>query len=78
MVIEMMTKKQFTEFLTKDFWSYCKKYFDPDYENQDYWKGLIDDARDIDTKYGGDDLAQKLLLAIINYHDDRNHNGKTA
>lgn len=66
-----MTKKQFTEFLTKDFWNYCKKYFTPDYENQDYWKGLVDDARVIDEKYGGDPLEQELLLGYINYHDKR-------
>lgn len=65
-----MTKKQFTEFLTKDFWNYCKKYFTPDYNNQDYWAGLVDDARAIDEKYGRDKLAQALLLAIVNYHDN--------
>lgn len=53
-----------------DLWEYMKKYSNTDYDNQDYWQGLVDDARAIDEKYEGDKLAQALLLAIVNYHDN--------
>lgn len=57
-----------------DIWKLIKKYLpvaDPD--NDEYWRGLIDDCEEVDKKNGGHALIRQLLLTVTNYIEKEAH-----
>lgn len=59
-----MHLKLLAEFMT-DLWGYIKKW------NGTVWDDEINvDGRALAKKYGNDRLAELLILAVINYHDE--------
>ena len=58
-----------------DFWSMIKKYYTPDPDpDGTYWHDLIEDSSQLGEKYNNDRLAQKLILAFLDYIEEKEKN----
>ena len=60
---------------TKDLWQLIKKYYTPDLDpDGTYWHDLIEDSSQLGEKYNNDRLAQKLILAFLDYIEEKEKN----
>ena len=58
-----------------DFWLMIKKYYTPDPDpDGTYWHDLIEDSSQLGEKYDNDRLAQKLILAFLDYIEEKEKN----
>ena len=58
-----------------DFWLMIKKYYIPDPDpDGTYWHDLIEDSSQLGEKYDNDRLAQKLILAFLDYIEEKEKN----
>ena len=70
----MATKEQMkTEFAYfGEVWTFFKKYYDVQQENDDYWAAVVEEASAINQKYNCE-LCKDLILAVI---DELERKGK--
>lgn len=63
----MATREQMkTEFAYfGEVWTFFKKYYDVQQENDDYWAAVVEEASAINQKYNCE-LCKDLILAILN------------
>lgn len=62
---------------TKDFWQLIKKYyFQPEDPSAPYWPALISEADDLATKHNHHRLAEKLILAFLDYEEEVREKGQ--
>lgn len=58
-----------------DLWQMIKKYYTPDPDpDGTYWHDLIEDSSQLGEKYDNDRLAQKLILAFLDYIEEKEKN----
>lgn len=62
----MATKEQMkTEFAYfGEVWTFFKKYYDVQQENDDYWAAVVEEASAINQKYNCE-LCKDLILAVL-------------
>lgn len=70
----MATKEQMkTEFAYfGEVWTFFKKYYDVQQENDDYWAAVVEEASAINQKYNCE-LCKDLILAVV---DELERKGK--
>ena len=70
----MATKEQMkTEFAYfGEVWTFFKKYYDVQQENDDYWAAVVEEASAINQKYNCE-LCKDLMLAVL---DELERKGK--
>lgn len=70
----MATKEQMkTEFAYfGEVWTFFKKYYDVQQENDDYWAAVVEEASAINQKYNCE-LCKDLILAVL---DELERKGK--
>lgn len=70
----MATKEQMkTEFAYfGEVWTFFKKYYDVQQENDDYWAAVVEEASAINQKYNCE-LCKDLILAVV---DELDRKGK--
>ena len=62
-----------------DFWLMIKKYYTPDPDpDGTYWHDLIEDSSQLGEKYDNDRLAQKLILAFLDYIEEKEKNNEQS
>jgi len=56
---------------TKDFWQLIKKYYFPPADPAaPYWPALIAESSELAKKHGNHRLAEKLILAFLDYLEE--------
>ena len=75
MEITQEEKNKISPFMS-DLWALIKHYYTPD-PNPDgtYWHDLVEETSQLDIKYNHDRLAQLLILAFLDYIEEKEANG---
>jgi len=73
--MEKMEELKQAHSLINDLWQMIKKYYTPDPDpDGTYWHDLIEDSSQLGEKYDNDRLAQKLILAFLDYIEEKEKN----